>query len=334
MHRSPKTDTANVSVPLETGETLTAKPATRSLMTQPGVLLALTMVYVFWGTSYLAIKQAGHDFPPMLLVGLRNLLAGGLMLFLAWMLKRPFGTFRQGMNASCVGVLMIAVGASLLAMGIRHVDSGFAAMVFATVPVAVCLMVAVTGSRIGLMQWLGTLVGVLGLVLMSNDVDESLQNKGMWLILAAVIATAASAVMMDRMHMPSDLIVASGVQMVAGGAVACIVGWTLSERIQEVSFPAWMAWLYLSLMVSVLGYVSYTYLLLKTGPVLASSYAYVNPPVALLAGAAMLGESVTSSGLFSMVLVLLGAMIVLWGTPAQRSKASSSADQFMEKTKT
>jgi drug/metabolite transporter (DMT)-like permease len=154
------------------------------------------------------------------------------------------------------------------------------------------------------------------------------------LILAAVIATAASAVMMDRMPMPGDLIVATGVQMVAGGAVACIVGWMLGERIEEVGFPAWMAWLYLSLMVSVLGYMSYTYLLLKTGPVLASSYAYVNPPVALLAGAAMLGESVTSSGFFSMILVLLGAMIVLWGTPVQQSKASSRADRFMKKEKT
>lgn len=303
-------------------------------MAQPWVLWALAVVYVFWGTSYLAIKQAGQDFPPMLLVGLRNLLAGGLMLLLAWILKRPFGTFRQGMNASCVGVLMIAVGASLLAMGIRYVDSGFAAMLFATVPVAVCLMVAVTGSRIGLMQWLGTLVGVLGLVLMNKDIDGSLQSTGMWLILAAVIATAASAVMMDRMSMPGDLIVVTGVQMVAGGAVACIVGWMLGERIEEVGFPAWMAWLYLSLMVSVLGYMSYTYLLLKTGPVLASSYAYVNPPVALLAGAAMLGESVTSSGLFSMVLVLLGAMVVLWGTPAQRAQIRTSADEFMKKAKT
>jgi drug/metabolite transporter (DMT)-like permease len=300
------------------GKPLPEEPVPKSLMAQPWVLWALAVVYVFWGTSYLAIKQAGDDFPPLLLVGLRNLLAGGLMLLLSWMLKRPFGTLRQGMNASCVG----------------YVESGFAAMLFATVPVAVCLMVAVTGSRIGLMQWLGTLVGVLGLVLMNKDIDGSLQSTGMWLILAAVIATAASAVMMDRMPMPGDLIVATGVQMVAGGAVACIVGWMLGERIEEVGFPAWMAWLYLSLMVSVLGYMSYTYLLLKTGPVLASSYAYVNPPVALLAGAAMLGESVTSSGFFSMILVLLGAMIVLWGTPVQQSKASSRADRFMKKEKT
>ncbi len=303
-------------------------------MAHPWVLLALAMVYVFWGTSYLAIKQAGHDFPPMLLVGLRNVLAGALLLFLARMLNRPFGSFRQGVNASCVGILMIAVGASLLAMGIRYVDSGFAAMLFATVPVAVCLMVAVTGSRIGPMQWLGTLVGVLGLVLMNKDIGGSLQSTGMWLILAAVIATAASAVMMDRIPMPSDLIVVTGVQMVAGGAVASIVGWMFGERIEEVGYAAWMAWLYLSLMVSVLGYMSYTYLLLKTGPVLASSYAYVNPPIALLAGAAILGESVTSTGFFSMLLVLLGAMIVLWGTPAQRSIVSSDADRRIKIAKT
>lgn len=278
---------------------------------------ALCAVYLFWGTSYLAIKQAGEDFPPMLLVGLRNVLAGALVLVCAGVLKRPFGELRQWAHAACVGVLMIAVGASLLAMGLRHVNSGHAALLFALVPMVVCLLMAVQGRPMGRIQWLGTALGISGLLLMGQADAVPMVSVGVWLILAAVVATAASAVLMDHWPMPRDLMVATGIQMVAGGAAASVLGWVWGERVTEVSQQGWMAWLYLSLMVSVLGYMSYTYLLLHTGPVLASSYAYVNPPIALLVGAWFLGEPWPSTGVWGMGLVLLGAMAVLFASPVR-----------------
>lgn len=317
MHQSPEADNKTLSVGNPMTPVARAPAEKRRLWAHPWVLWSLAAVYLFWGTSYLAIKQAGDDFPPMLLVGLRNVLAGGLMLLLAWGTKRPFGKVRETLHASVVGVLMIAVGASLLAMGIRYVDSGVAAMVFATVPVVVCLLMAVLGSRIGVLQWAGTLVGASGLLLLNAGTEGSVQTWGLCLILGAVVATAASAILMDRWAMPSDLLVATGVQMLAGGGVACVLGFMWGERIGEISSASWLAWLYLSLMVSVLGYLSYTYLLLKTGPILASSYAYVNPPIALLAGAILLGETVTVTGYLSMGLVLLAALLVLWGTPTK-----------------
>jgi drug/metabolite transporter (DMT)-like permease len=125
----------------------------------PRIVLALAAVYIFWGSSYIAIKTAGEDFPPLLLMGLRNVLAGALFLTLAFAQRRPLGRLREWGHACVVGVLMISVGATLLAMGMRYESPGMAAVTFACVPVVVCLMLALKGSPITLAQWLGTLVG-------------------------------------------------------------------------------------------------------------------------------------------------------------------------------
>ena len=296
-------------------------PSSRRLFLEPRILTALAIIYLLWGTSYLAIKQAGTEFPPLLLVGLRNLAAGVVL-----------GAPRLWVNAAMVGVLMISVGAAFLAMGLQHVSSGFAAVTFAAVPIVVCVLMVTKGRRITAAQWVGTIIGLAGLQLTNQGVDSELQQRGMWLVLAAVVATAASAVLMDHLPMPEDIIVTTGVQMVAGGGVASLVGWFMGERLSSVSTQALAAWLYLSLLVSVLGYLSYNYLMVKAGPVMASSYAYVNPPIALLAGAWLLGEQVSGLTLVATGVVLTGAATVLVATP--RRVPSTLLVPLQEKAKT
>jgi drug/metabolite transporter (DMT)-like permease len=294
--------------------TFLALPAVKRVIT-PRLFAALVAIYLLWGTSYLAIKQAGTEFPPLLLVGLRNLAAGVVLLILVQIQGRPWGAPRLWLNAALVGVMMISVGAVLLAMGITSVASGSAAVIFAGVPIVVCGLMALTGQRVSIAQWFGTGIGVFGLTLLNQDAQGVLEQRGMWLILAAVVATAASAVMMSRLPMPQDLIVSTGIQMLAGGGVAVIIGVLIGEKLVQLSSQAFMAWLYLSLFVSVIGYLSYTYLMVETGPVVASSYAYVNPPVALLAGAWLLGEHISGIALLATGIVLVGAMTVLFATP-------------------
>lgn len=155
---------------------------TLKLMLEPSVLIALAAIYVLWGTSYFAIKKAGAEFPPLLLVGLRNLAAGIFLLCMARLQSRAWGAPRLLANAAMVGVLMISVGATLLAMGIQHVTSGFAAVAFAAVPLIVCILLVVKGQRISLFQWVGTCIGVAGLVLMSYGTTGFQSGKGIWLI--------------------------------------------------------------------------------------------------------------------------------------------------------
>ena len=307
-------------------------PSSRRLFLEPRILTALAIIYLLWGTSYLAIKQAGTEFPPLLLVGLRNLAAGVVLLSLVSIQGRNWGAPRLWVNAAMVGVLMISVGAAFLAMGLQHVSSGFAAVTFAAVPIVVCVLMVTKGRRITAAQWVGTIIGLAGLQLTNQGVDSELQQRGMWLVLAAVVATAASAVLMDHLPMPEDIIVTTGVQMVAGGGVASLVGWFMGERLSNVSTQALAAWLYLSLLVSVLGYLSYNYLMVKAGPVMASSYAYVNPPIALLAGAWLLGEPVSGLTLVATGVVLTGAATVLVATP--RRVPSTLLVPLQEKAKT
>lgn len=295
---------------------------TFKLMLEPRVIIALAAIYVLWGTSYFAIKQAGTEFPPLLLVGLRNLAAGIFLLCLARLQTRTWGAPRLWVNAAMVGVLMISVGATLLAMGIQHVTSGFAGVAFAAVPLIVCVLLVVKGQRISLPQWVGTCIGVAGLLLMSHGTTGLLAGKGIWLIFGAVVATASAAVLMDHLPMPKDLFVSTGVQMMAGGGVASLLGWCMGERLGVLSTQAVGAWVYLTLLVSVLGYLSYTYLMAKAGPVMASSYAYVNPPVALFAGAWLLDEQVSGQIMLATSVVLVGAMTVIFSTPPRALRES------------
>lgn len=279
------------------------------------LIAALAAIYLLWGTSYLALKHATLSFPPLLLAGTRNLIAGGLMLLLAWLLGRRMGTPRSWGHAALVGILMIAVGSSLLARGIPSVASGTAAVLFAALPIMVCVVLAILGQHVGRMQWLGTAVGVAGVLLLNGDALATPGQRGIWLILGAVLASAIGAVLADRTEMPEDILVSTAVQIFAGGAVASTLGWLLGERIHEVTPQAMAGFLYLGLFVSIVGYMSYVYVLTHAGPVAASSYAYVNPPVALLAGAWLLGEVPSPTALVATAVVLAGAITVLAATP-------------------
>lgn len=279
------------------------------------LIAALAAIYLLWGTSYLAIKYAAASFPPLLLAGLRNLIAGSLMLALAWLLGRRMGTRRTWGHAALVGILMIAVGSGLLARGIPSVASGTAAVLFAAVPVVVCVLLALLGQRIGRVQWLGTAIGVAGVLMLNGDALATPGQRGLWMIMAAVVATALAAVLADRTEMPEDVFVSTAVQMFAGGALASIVGWLLGERIHTVTTQALAGFLYLGFFVSIVGYASYVYVMARAGAVVASSYAYVNPPVALLAGAWLLGESPSPAMLAAAAVMLAGAMTVLAASP-------------------
>ena len=292
------------------------------------LIAALAATYLLWGTSYLALKHATLSFPPLLLAGVRNLVAGGLMILLAWLLGRRMGTWRTWGNAALVGVLMIAAGSSLLARGIPSVASGTAAVLFAALPVMVCVVLAILGQHVGRMQWLGTAIGVAGVLLLNGDALATPGQRGMWLIMAAVLATAIGAVLADRTEMPEDILVSTAAQMFAGGAVASMLGWLFGERIGTVTPQAMAGFLYLGFFVSIVGYLSYVYVLSHAGAVAASSYAYVNPPVALLAGAWLLGEVPSPTALAATAVVLLGAITVLAFTPRAPPREEPTLSAF------
>ena len=291
---------------------------TRSLL-NPRLLLALLCVYVIWGSSYLAFSQLADEFPPLLLVGTRNLVAGGLLLLYAHFTARERASAVQWRNAALVGFLMMAVAPAFLMAGMRYIDSGFAAVIFAAVPIMVCVLMAGMGQWATKAQWAGTFVGIFGLLLMQHGFNGQ-QQEGLWWMFGAVLSCAVAAVLGDRLDMPKDVVVSTGAQMLVASSVGLVGAVALGESIDTLSNKAIMAWLYLTFFVSIGGYVSYAYLVERSGPIAANSYAYVNPPIALLAGSWFLGETLSRREVMATTIVLIGALIVLSG---QLSKKSS-----------
>lgn len=247
----------------------------------------------------------------MLLAGLRYVAAGLVMALVMWLQKRRWGAPRRWFNAGVAGFFNLTLGAGLTTIALPHVSSGLVAVLFAAVPLLICVGMATLGQAVGRMQWLGTLIGMAGLLLIVGDGQGFENATSLWLVIVAVVATALGALLMGRLAMPEDLVAGACLQMTIGGALTCAIGWGMGERIGYVSPTALAQWAYLSFGVAVLAYFSYLYLMAHVSPVLANSYAYVNPPVALWAGAMVLNEPITPHLILATAIVLVGAATVL-----------------------
>lgn len=308
---------------------------------------ALFAVYLIWGSSYLALKQAVSSMPALTVTGQRALLAGLVLLALAAWRRQPRPTLAQAGNAALAGALVVACSSALLAEGMRSAGSGSSAVLFATMPIFACLMTALSGGGLRRRQWAGSLLGLMGVGLLhapALDVPALLAGgtgpaagsahagglagtatSGHGLVLASAAVMALGAVVIARSRQPASLLWAAGLQALCGGLLACAAAWLLGEPALWPSRAAGLAMLYLTLVVTVCGYLAYNHLSVRGGPVLATSYAYVNPPVALLLGVLFLGETLTATDLLAMALVLAGAALVVASPqPSPSSLASPS----------
>ncbi|CDS53955.1 Permease of the drug/metabolite transporter (DMT) superfamily [Polaromonas sp. CG9_12] len=284
---------------------------------------ALFTVYVLWATSYLAIKHAVGVFPPLLMSGLRSLLAAAVLYGLLRLGGQTLPPFRQWRDASWVGIFATTGGSALLAMGMRDTPSGMAAVLYATMPIFACLMLVFWwGARISGLQWLGSAFGLVGIILLNRDafwgsaasLDGPPRLLGPGLVLASAACTALAAALTSRGKMPHSVLASTCIQLLVGGVVTTLVAIGLGQDIGRPSGSALGAFLYLSLVISVCGCLAFNDLTHRAGPAVATSYAYVNPPVALALGALFLGESVTGQGMLAMVIVLLGVAMMLYST--------------------
>lgn len=284
-------------------------PATRPRLQ---LVAALAAVHLLWGSSYLALKQVLSRMPALTVTGQRALLAGLVLLALAALRRQPRPTLAEARHAAQAGVLAVACSGSLLAEGLREADSGSSAVLFATMPIFACLFMALCGGGIHARQWAGTLLGLLGVGLLHAPSLLAASLAGsQGLVLASAALMALAAVAMARLRQPVSLLWASGLQLFCGGLVTCAGAWLSGEAALWPSPRVALGMLYLTLVVTVCGYLAYNYLSVHGGPALATSYAYVNPPVALLLGVLCLGEPLGRGDLLAMALILVGAALVL-----------------------
>jgi drug/metabolite transporter (DMT)-like permease len=280
------------------------------------VWAALAVVYVVWGSTYLGIKVAVETIPPLLSGGMR-FTAAALILGTVLLLRRGAASFKMSARefggAALVGLLLLSAGNGMVAVAEQHISSGFAALLVASVPLWLILFRTAVRDRPHTMTLAGVLVGFAGVAGLSLDGGASGSGTGVVIILLASVSWTIGSFISGRIPMPKDPFTASAVEMAVGGAGLLLGGLAVGERLDPatVSGRSLIAVTYLVLVGSLVAYTSYIWLLGNAPISLVSTYAYVNPAVAVLLGMVVLGEQVTVGMLIAGVVIVTGVALVV-----------------------
>ena len=284
------------------------------------VALALAVVYIIWGSTYLAIRFALEGgFPPFLLGGIRFLIAGSLMYaFLRWR-GSPAPTRPQWRNAAVMGVLLLVLGNGMVNLAEQTVSSGMTAVAVASAPLWMGVFAAMRGQRPSRMDWVGLGIGFLGVLWLNVDSSLSASSVGLVALLIASLSWSFGSIWSRGRDLPSPFM-ASAAQMLCGGVAMCIVGALAGERFHGIPTAHGIAaFCYLIVFGSIIGFSAYIWLLHHVRPALAGSYAYVNPAIAVLLGAWLARERFGTHELLAMGVILLGVVAI---TLAKARKAA------------
>ncbi|MFF9866761.1 EamA family transporter [Streptomyces sp. NPDC013953] len=283
------------------------------------VWLALAIVYVVWGSTYLGIRVVVETMPPFLSAGARFVVAGVVLAaLLAWrhgpaVLKvtRP-----QLASAALVGLLLLLGGNGLVVLAETSVPSGLAALLVAVVPAWVVLLRTAAGERPGLGAYTGVLLGLAGLaVLTLPGLSGDVRIGGVLTVIAATVMWSAGSFSSSRIPMPRNPFTASAYEMVAGGLGCLALGLVRGEQrgLDPGAFSArsWTAFAYLVLFGSLIAFTAYAWLLQSAPLSLVATYAYVNPVVAVALGALLLHEALTWPIALGGAVVVAGVCLIV-----------------------
>src|SRR5947208_1765353 len=240
------------------------------------VLLALGSLYVISGSTFLAIRIALQGYPPLLLAGLRFVIAGAVTY--AWARARgaPPPMRTEWRSSLIVGTLLVCANACVV-IAEQWVSSGVAAVAIASVPLWVALFAGLFGRWPSRGEWIGLAIGLGGVAILQTSGDMRASPGGALLLTISCISWSLGSIYSGRLPLPRGLI-SSSAQMLAGGAVLTALALIRGERFTAVpSAHATLALVYLIVFGSIVAYTAYQYLLSRVRPTLATSYAYVNP---------------------------------------------------------
>lgn len=295
------------------------------------ILGAFAVVYLVWGSTYLGIRVAVATLPPFFLSGTR-FVAAGLLLY-AWARLRgaPAPRRQEWLASLGIGILLVAGANAIVGWAEQRVPSGLAALIVAGMPLWVALFQRV-GPRarpLGAARVTGLLVGFAGLVVLLGGGagacrgglaacvgTHAVPTLGpMLALVGASISWALGSVLSPRVPLAGDKMLASAMNMLAGGIVALGIGVAAGELTAlepaRVSAASLAAWAYLVIFGSMLGFTCFTWLVSVVDPTRVATYAYVNPVVALILGWWLAGEPLGARTLIATPVILVGLVLVL-----------------------
>ncbi len=279
------------------------------------ILIALLALYLFWGGTYLGMKLALISIPPFIMAGMRHFSAGVIMFSIAWMRKEKFPTLKQILNAAVVGVFLLVGGNGLVSWAGRLVPSSISSLMIASTPIWITLINSVTGDKHKptLLEITALGLGMLGIGLLVSQgglsSSQSLNPFGLFALLSAALLWSIGSLYSRQADMPKVSLYNITFQMLSGGIILILIS-LLTQEAQtldwsNISLISMIAMVYLIFFGSIIAYSSYIWLLKQVSPSLVSSYAFVNPMVAVVLGWLFANE------ILSLQSVVAGAIIVL-----------------------
>ena len=288
--------------------------------------VCLLIVYVVWGSTYLAIRVGVETIPPLLLAAARNVTAGVIMFPIALRSRRVavragradrlWPSRAEWLGCAVVGILLL-VANGVVGVGEKTVPSGLAALLVATVPLWLLgLDAGLNHARLGLAQLAGLALGLAGVALLSGlgGGTGRVSVAGVVTILGAAAMWALGTIMARRATIPSSPALASGMELLCGGAalvaLAAASGEFPSLRLAQVSAQSWLALGYLTVIGSIVAFSAYGIAVRTLPTATVATYAYVNPVIAVLLGALILNERLTPA-MFGGGALIVGAVVLV-----------------------
>ncbi len=299
-------------------------PADSGRASPSRVIAALVAVYVVWGSTYLAIRYSVQSIPPFVMAGSRFLLSGAILYAWARLRGSEAPSTRQWRDATITGLLLLCGGNGAVAWAEERVPSGITALLVAVVPLWMVLIdwLRPNGVRPRASAAIGIVLGLCGLFLLVNPravsggADADL--AGSLVLVAGSLSWAAGSIYNRVGALPKSAVMSTAMQMISGSVALLMIAVVAGELGRfdphAISRASALGWLYLVTFGSLVGFTAYIYLLRATTPAKASTYAYVNPLVAVLLGWAIAHEAVTGRTLVAATVILAGVAMITLGS--------------------
>jgi drug/metabolite transporter (DMT)-like permease len=305
--------------------------------TTAALVAAFAAIYLIWGSTYLGIRYAVETIPPLLMMGVRHLIAGALLYGWSRWRGTPAPKLREWLHPALIGTLLFLGGHGSLAWAEQRVPSGIAALLVAIQPMWIVVLARVKGTERKLSgRALGGLVlGFVGVaVLFGPDAwrhNGELNLIGAGAVLFGTFIWAAGTIYMRSVKMPESPVLSSAMQMLAGGAslmiAAALTGEAGRFHPAAVTARSWLALAYLIVFGSIIAFTAYSWLHMVASPSRVSTYAYVNPVVAVLLGWVLASEPIGVFTVLAMIVILVGVGLVNAG---HREEHESKREQVGE----
>jgi drug/metabolite transporter (DMT)-like permease len=313
-------------MPMSASSPLSLPMASVRTRLDPRLVVALVALYLIWGSTYLAMRVAVAGLPPFGMAGTRFVIAGGALLAITKARRETMPSLRAWLVAVPVGALLFLCGNGLVVVAEQTLPSSVAAVVCATTPLIASGMMVFRGERPARVEVLGMVLGIAGVALLGFGSPLAVAGWRALLVLLAPVGWALGSLVARseaaKASGASRGLGAAGAQMMTGGVWMLLTSAVLGEHLPtEIAWGSVAAWGYLVVFGSLVGFSAYSWLLAHSRPAVAMSYAYVNPVIAVLLGAALGGEHLGWATLGATVLIGGGVMAaVVVGRTSARAR--------------